>query len=101
VSDFNDVTPNVPRPQLIDLHILIHILDNFEERPWTIKELTHLGDPEDILSSVHRLARYGQVQFISNYVVATKAAIYFYRLQRFGTQPPAGGLTGASRRPTC
>jgi hypothetical protein len=86
VDDFQDVYPGVPRPQPIDLQVLNHILDHFEERPWAIRELLQLGDPEDIMESVHRLARYGHVQLISNYIVATRAAIYYYRLQRFAPE---------------
>jgi hypothetical protein len=100
VDDFQDVYPSVPQPQPIDLQVLNFVLDSFEERPWAIKELLRLGDPEDILESVHRLVRYGHVQFISNYVVATRAAIYFYRLQRFNGEPTTDGLTGTHRRRT-
>ena len=97
--DFFDVHSHVPRAEPIDLRVLMHILDSFETRPWTLRELMQLGDPEDIRASIQRLCHYGHVQTISNYVVATRAAIYFHRLLGFAQEPP-DNLTNKSRRPT-
>lgn len=83
-------------PQPLDWQLLTRILDSFEQpQPWTLGQLeTHYGDSEAVLASLRRLNRYGLVDRLGFYVIASRSAIFYrHLLQRFAPDTAAGGTS--------
>jgi hypothetical protein len=72
-------------PELIDRQLLTLLLDSFEQaRPSTLKELEAHGESEAVLASLRRLSRYGLINRLGFYVIASGPAIFYHHLiQRF------------------
>jgi hypothetical protein len=80
-------------PQPLDWQLLNRILDSYElPQPWTLGQLeTHFGDAEAVLASLRRLNRYGLIDRMGFYVIASRSAIFYHHLlQRFAPNTPAG-----------
>lgn len=72
-------------PDLLDWQLLTRILDSFDQqpRPWTLGELeAHYGDAEAVLASLRRLNRYGLIDRMGFYVIASRSAIFYHHLLR-------------------
>lgn len=83
-------------PEPLDWQLLCCVLDSFEYRPWTLRELEDRhGDAEAVLASLRRLNRYGLIDRMGFYVIASRSAIFYHHLlQRFVTEPSPGVPAG-------
>jgi hypothetical protein len=88
-------------PEPLDWQLLSCVLDSFEYRPWTLRELeARHGDAEVVLASLRRLNRYGLIDRMGFYVIASRSAIFYHHLlQRFVAESSPDAST--STPPDC
>jgi hypothetical protein len=88
-------------PEPLDWQLLSCVLDSFEYRPWTLRELeARYDDTKAVLASLRRLNRYGLIDRMGFYVIASRSAIFYHHLlQRFVTESSPDASTGAT--PDC
>jgi hypothetical protein len=88
----------VDPPEPLDREIVRLLLSDFEQRPWTVAEVTRHIDaaPALTLKALIRLRRAELISATDSYLLLAKPALYYSRIAGFTDHPSRLPLGGCS-----
>jgi hypothetical protein len=103
VKDYHQFNVLAEPHHPVDWQILQLITGSFEHRPWALGEVLNQTDADSrtACDGLLRLSDVRLIQRVEDYLIPTRAAVYYTRLSAPSQKPPRSGTTFHLARRWC